>query len=311
MSKHFERVTREEPCAVCGHPDWCARLTKYHLCMRVESEKPTKKGGWLHAKDTALQDVPLPPPRRRVPDEELRDRFTPIVERAILAARETLPELSEKLGVDTKALELLQVGYSYIGGNPAWIFPERNARGWIIGLTRRLVAPRDGRDKLCVKGGRRGLSYCDGWEKYPGPIWIVEGASDTAAGLSLGGCVLGRPQAPGGVDILAELLSDYRDNKIIVLGENDQKDPEIVKKRNPKHPPSCLGCLQCFPGKAGAATVSKALSERLNKNIGWMLPPGNVKDLREWLQSTPSNERERHAAWFQSGRLCAPSAYRS
>lgn len=50
MSAGWSRVDRDEPCDVCGKPDWCTRADdgSAACCMRVESERPLKNGGWLH-----------------------------------------------------------------------------------------------------------------------------------------------------------------------------------------------------------------------------------------------------------------------
>src|SRR5262245_21246221 len=46
----WPRVTRRNPCPICGKPDWCefAPEGRRVLCMRVESRWPTKNGGWMH-----------------------------------------------------------------------------------------------------------------------------------------------------------------------------------------------------------------------------------------------------------------------
>ena len=62
MEKHqhasdFVRVSRSYPCPVCDHDHWCyffGDMTAV-VCMRVESERPTRRGeGWIHV----LEEVP-------------------------------------------------------------------------------------------------------------------------------------------------------------------------------------------------------------------------------------------------------------
>jgi hypothetical protein len=46
----MKRVGKKHPCEICGHTRWCGYSedgTKA-VCMRVESDKPTKNQGWLH-----------------------------------------------------------------------------------------------------------------------------------------------------------------------------------------------------------------------------------------------------------------------
>jgi len=47
---HFRRVNKREPCPICDHPDWCLVGDHVVLCMRVASDRPSKRasGGWWH-----------------------------------------------------------------------------------------------------------------------------------------------------------------------------------------------------------------------------------------------------------------------
>ena len=60
------RVTRHNPCPVCGKPDWCllSQDGKTAICARIESDKPagTKGAGWIHHLDTTTS---LPPSKPR------------------------------------------------------------------------------------------------------------------------------------------------------------------------------------------------------------------------------------------------------
>jgi len=46
------RVTKHNPCPICGKPDWCLTSEdgKSAICARTESDKPAgnKGAGWLH-----------------------------------------------------------------------------------------------------------------------------------------------------------------------------------------------------------------------------------------------------------------------
>ena len=59
----WPEVTRAQPCAICGKPDWClvAPDGRVRLCNRVHSERPAGGGGWLHG---APERVECPVPRR-------------------------------------------------------------------------------------------------------------------------------------------------------------------------------------------------------------------------------------------------------
>ena len=96
------------------------------------------------------------------------------------------------------------------------------------------------------------MIYADNWLNYSGPVFIVEGPSDVAAGITLGLCVVGRPSNIGGVDLLAQLLRNVH-RKIIVIAERDQKKHnELSEATRKQHDPKCKFCLKCFPGGAGA-----------------------------------------------------------
>lgn len=68
------RVTKRNPCPICGKPDWClmSQDGKAAICARIESDTPAgnKGAGWLHRLDTTK---PLPPP----PKPRLEAKQTP------------------------------------------------------------------------------------------------------------------------------------------------------------------------------------------------------------------------------------------
>jgi hypothetical protein len=242
--------------------------------MRVESETPMKNGGYLHKSDG--EAVPYKPVKQppRVTDTELSARFGPLARSWYVKQGEKAAELARLLGVAAWTTDVLWIGWD----GSAWTIPERNHREQIIGIQRRLVSGR----KICVLGSRRGLTYADDWLDYPGPVFLVEGASDVAAGLTLGLCVVGRPSNIGGVEYLVKLLGKRAaDRRIIVVGERDEKDRMALVR----HKAECRCCGQCFPGMYGAKTVAARLAQRLERLIPWALPPAPHKDLRGWLNS--------------------------
>lgn len=91
------------------------------------------------------------------------------------------------------------------------------------------------------------------------PIFIVEGASDVAAGMDLGFTTIGRPSAEGGNELLKEMLSGQ---EVVVLGERDSG-----------------------AGIKGMEKTFRALKP-ICKSVIKLLPPGNIKDLRQWKNLT-------------------------
>lgn len=187
---------------------------------------------------------------------------------------ELLDSLARELGVDAAALTALRIGWatredlSAICGKSikqaAWVFPMMSGHGEIIGLNAR---PPVGR-KWTLTGGKLGLFVPRGLDRMPDPVYLPEGASDTAAALSRGWAAVGRPSNVAGIAHLAELL---RGRRVIVVGENDQKGDK-------------------WPGRDGARTTAARLAHEWGvSTIEWMLPPDGVKDLREWHRANARN----------------------
>jgi phage/plasmid primase-like uncharacterized protein len=178
-------------------------------------------------------------------------------------------ELAGTLGVDIEVLEDWQepagvvtaLGVGWTGDR--WTCPERDATGRVIGIATRMP---DG-TKRFLPGGKRGLVFARDWQNDDGPVVDVEGPSDTAAGLKLGLCCIGRPSANGGADVLADLLRDVPANRqIVIVGENDAKPDGS------------------WPGRDGAVRVAEKLAESLQRPVCWALCPDGAKDIREWSQ---------------------------
>ncbi len=304
-------VTKSEPCKVCGRSTWCQKSADGVVghCMRNDEGafKLVESGGSMHR----LTERPQPqqprrvqPKRKRLSDNELHAKWAPQARHLWKGADAAVARLARHLGVASWALRGLLVGYGELAGSICWSFPEWNSEGQIVGINRRLVAPIDGENKRCAPGSRRGLTYTHGWDNPPGPIHIVEGGSDTAAGLTLGLCVIGRPSNVGGIVYLSDMLR-YRmmsGRRIVVFAELDRKRHEdlkpVVQKR---HDPKCQGCMLCWPGKFGAKQTAAALHNRLSRRVEWRFLPDKAKDLRAWLNAQ-SVDVEDTTATFELGR---------
>lgn len=267
----WHRVSRSHPCTICEKPDWCTYTSNGLICcMRVKSERRAGNGGWLHG-ETNGQAVLEPKQKPVVSEEALDARFRPMAEKWA-GEKDAVIALAKKLGVSRSSLFELQVGWS----GHCWSFPERTASGLTVGISLRAPSGK----KWCVKGSGRGLTYSDDWDTRPGPVFIAEGGSDTATGLSIGLATIGRPSNTGGSWKLWELLRGC-DREVIVLGERDRKDRRKLSKH---HDPRCFCCQECFPGKYGAKRVAGKLSDMLHREVSWKFMPGDYKDLREWFK---------------------------
>lgn len=255
---HWESVSERFPCPVCGKPDNCKVSLDgwWCYCGREPSKRKQNAGGqFLHRLDVKQE----PTSRRHAKKREASNKdWQALAEQYASKAGMPRQKLAKQLGVSVESLEILQVGWH----ESAWTFPECDAAGTVIGISRRL---KNG-DKRNERGSKRGLTFDDSDAASSDVILIVEGGTDTAAGLTLGLTTIGRPSASGGVPRLAELLAGVSAaRQIIVLGENDEKENGN------------------WPGREGAVTTAGKLAESLGRSIDWALPPGDAKDLRAWL----------------------------
>lgn len=275
--KGFVKVTTARPCPVCDKPDWCmiAADGTAAVCNRTDagSVKQLDGGGWLHRLTDPVDTTPTPANKKTsfksTPPEDWHATALLFVAAITPALRS---ELTDSLGLPVSALDALPLlGWD----GQAWTIPECDGSGRVIGLGRRFRGGRKG----FHTGGKRGLILPAGWQRRPGPLSVVEGASDVLAMTHAGQCCVGRPSATGGAAHLAVLLADWpAERRVIVTGENDQK-------RNGS-----------WPGRAGAVEVASALAAKLGRQIGVAFPPDAAKDVRDWLTSperaeTPWAER--------------------
>lgn len=278
MSKWI-RVSRHEPCVICGKSDYCTRTADGAAakCMRVESESPVtdSKGGfsgWVHKLSNPLPPVPPPKPIPKKPkwNSECRAMFVHDM------AHEKRCAVSESLKVSVVALEDLGVGIGWDDWNNAEYssWPSRDADGDCIGFTRRY----DDGSKRTNQGGSAGVFYTRNWFKHPGPVWIVEGGSDVAACESSGLCAIGRASNTHGAEWIKKMIArDCPNKKVFVVGERD----ETPSRRGTVSSctTNCRGCSFCWPGLFGAKKVAGELGAQ------WVIVPPPYKDMRELLSS--------------------------
>ena len=152
----FARVTKQNPCPVCKKPDWCRVFADGWVeCMRVQSDKPAKSGGWMHGLG---QLRPLTRPAATLsPSDGAKGRTSPPLNatklmRDWLAATSAtaLADFATSLGVSTTSLAA--VGAAWAEPHAAWAFPMCDGYGNVIGI--RL---RNERGKFAVRGSRQGI----------------------------------------------------------------------------------------------------------------------------------------------------------
>lgn len=297
------RAGPQQPCPVCGSPSKGCSATEdgLHLCRgepvsgwRRVTDSTTQGdfSGYRRDDDTTYSSATKP--RRKVKPkidwDETARRYAGSMrpaDREFIAGR---------LGVPVESIDQFPlIGSS--GANscgPVITFPERDGRGNVVGISERTPGP-DGRDeKKSQPYARRGLSIADGWRDRPGPVFLVEGPSDTLAMTAAGLAAIGRPSNSGGVELLAELLRTIpADREIIVVGENDR-----VPGRVPE-----------WPGRDGALSVAANLAADIGRPVRVAMPPPPAKDVRAWLTDS---SRSAHSWADRGADLCtllsAPSS---
>lgn len=135
-----------------------------------------------------------------------------------------------------------------------WVVRERSSQGEIVGEAHRFA---DG-SKGFAKGGKRGLivdwpldAYAGG--SFAGPVFVCEGASDTASALSVGLDAVGIPMAGACAADMADLLADRH---AVVIVDFDEA------------------------GERGARKLLSALVP-VCASVRMILPPLDAKDTRE------------------------------
>lgn len=306
------RARRGRPCPCCSSPDWCIHNEFICFCKRSggvgaeldRDNRPIEAGefGFVHRIGAASADFLAAANSRRAdwkagirsPDDfdetdEEKDRRW----RKDLArwhdGRTKLPDLAAKLGVTVKSLEVIDATWN----GSCWIFPERNGRGQVTALKTRSTSG----EKLMIPGSRPGITYPPNIREAT-EIFIVEGASDVAACLTMGVPAIGRPNNCTGSALIADLLKGWPGLPIVV-GENDWREPKPIP--GVRHDPACKFCQRCWPGKWGAEKVAGELRKAgLPKATVWM-PPLPRKDVREWLLYNPQSKRRDVLDAFQFG----------
>jgi len=253
------RVNHRHPCVICGKPDWCGYTEDgtIAVCMRVESSRPCKNGGWVHI---LREDSTVLRPAR----VEHKSVLLPVpaldAEMLIAQWRQNTPAnrreaLATMLGVSTEALTRLDAVWA--ANHKAWAFPMRDASDKTVGI--RLRA-EDGR-KWAVTGSKSGLFVPSGVATGD-RLLICEGPTDTAAALTLGYDVIGRPSCRGNTETIRDWLRLHRYGEVVIIADNDQPDNKGRR-----------------PGQDGARTLAADLQCPVRMVI---LP---VKDIRTAVQT--------------------------
>lgn len=265
----WKTVTGSSPCPICGKGDWCRTSGEIACCKRASDLappgwrriKPLKHGGAVFGPD----NVKTTKSRRRTKPAQ-RDRNEEAARYVAAVREDEFAEFARSLGVSVDSLRSIRCGRSE--ALSAWMFPEVDGRGEVVGFLRRT----NDHKKRSGRGDKRGLCVPTTLTDLADPILIVEGPTDVAACLTMGLSAVGRPSNASGGSMLAELLGQ---RSVIVIGENDQKEDGA------------------WPGRDGAVSIAQSLATAWKTPILWSMPPDSAKDVRNYLIATDGDP---HAA---------------
>ena len=169
---------------------------------------------------------------------------------------------ARKRGVRQDSLRDLGFGYfDPSEGLDHYSWPEKDGLGKVIGIG--LRGRLDDR-KSCLPGSRRGLIYSNDCLEIPGnTVFIFQGFTDVAAGLTMGVPCLGQPMDGYGAELLADLFRTFPGDKRICVGIENDENPESATKK--------------------ALKTAQHLSQKLSRPILTARIPDKVKDVNDWL----------------------------
>lgn len=260
MNKLWPTVTSDNPCPICGKPDWCCFGDKVIKCMRLTSENPSRDGGWYHPYPGADYVRPQLPKRDVAP---AIDAEALIREWSSDAKFADLNGFAKTLGVRGAALWQLHCCWS--SWHNALAFPMSAWDGKMIGI--RLRNARG--EKWAVTGSRQGLFIPT--SQTQGLAMVCEGPTDTAAALSLGYYAIGRPSCNSNPEQIVSALKRLQVRRVVIVCDDDTKTRRDGTKWS--------------PGIDGARALAKAL-----KIPHAIWAPGGFKDIREYLCNGATHE---------------------
>lgn len=221
----WRKVTKAEPCGICEKPDWCTISSKGRCCMRIESAKPMKNGGWWFP-----FDEPLPPAElRRFTAPPKQEAPAPDFGALMSGWRQTSdPDqwaaMAGNLGLAWGALWWLSA--TWARDRNCMAFPMHEGadshEDRPCGIRLRTM---DGK-KFAVTGSKSGLfiphrAISATVERFNlHRLFVCEGPTDTAACLQMGFFAIGRASCRGGEDAVVGMVNRYASEAVIV-SDND------------------------------------------------------------------------------------------
>jgi len=257
------RVSKHNPCPICGKPDWClvAEDGSVAICPHMEegSAKRCGDAGYLHILKNRHNGHRQSARKRQllkstsIGENQQRDFGQLARQYQQQLSTEKLDVLTDLLGVSAQSLKRLNIGWD----GKAYTFPISNDFGKIIGIQRRFPTGR----KISVRASKIGL-FIPSALPSDGLLLLCEGLTDTAAALDLDFAAIGRPSCNSKVEMTANLA---RGRTVVIVSDNDKV------------------------GQTGSKRLAQVLSLYC-PSVKIVYPPGGTKDLRQWLIAGLSKE---------------------
>lgn len=127
----IHRVTKRNPCRICGKPDYCGFTDDFAVCMRVPSEVQTRNGGYLHLFSSKAPAAARRPARitSRSPATRVRQRDEREVSEIFTEFLRRLP-LTREHGRDMtrRGLSAVDIALGGYRSNPTALYAAVNCR---------------------------------------------------------------------------------------------------------------------------------------------------------------------------------------
>jgi len=269
-TESWRKVSRRNPCPICGKPDWCMISPDGDiiLCNRVESDKRSRGGGWLHESGATVFQF-----EKNIQIPALQEPEKPWFDAEIWwgCGRHLLSKDPSRLNWWANELSLPAPDMAFMGAvalSGMLAFPMYDGEGKIIGIRTRSETGQ----KKAITGSKAGVFlptvHMEGLD-----VVICEGPTDATAALSLGFEPIGRPSCIGQEDIILATLKRWKVHQVTICSDNDT------------------------PGFQG----SKRLCELLQKHhiLHRLVTSHTCKDLREWLKNGATHQIVQ-AVWSQA-----------
>jgi len=263
------RVSKKDPCRVCEKADWCTYTEAgAACCMRVESLKPLKNGGWLHKSNERTAPVYYQK-RTQAPTIESAPDFDNLCKNW---SQETSAGQIARLAsdLDVCPMALVNLGCAWARPYKAWAFPMKDPMGKIIGIRLRAWNGQ----KWAVKGSRAGLFIPGVLPSNENVLMVVEGPTDCAAALPLGYAAIGRPSCLGCEDEVKKFMAHRRFSRALIVTDNDT--PGLRGSNKLQLHLNVRSCVWAPPAKDLRQFLSaggnRQVVDSLLKDIVWSAP---------------------------------------